>query len=138
VTVSLPADSTMEMGAAGFSRSEVRVYQNTQWDIPVVTVRTRYHYSVDTILVWTHHAFAFIHVSAYCGHHQVHTAFTIILLSVCYTSLHWTLYTHWECVVQVCCLCNAHIWQHKTKGTRQHKVKGGKEYIYTLLGQAVV
>jgi hypothetical protein len=28
-----------------------------------------------------------LHVRAYCGRHQVHRAFTITLLSICYTSL---------------------------------------------------
>jgi hypothetical protein len=37
-----------------------------------------YYYSVNTNLVQTQHAF---HVSACCGHHQVHTAFIITLLS---------------------------------------------------------
>jgi hypothetical protein len=27
--------------------------------------------------------------------------------SICYTSLHWPLFTHWECVIQVYCFCNA-------------------------------
>jgi hypothetical protein len=33
-------------------------------------------------------------VSAYCGHHQVYRAFTIILPSICYTSLHWPVSLH--------------------------------------------
>jgi hypothetical protein len=48
-----------------------------------------------------------VHISKYCGNHQVHSAFTITLPSICYTSLYWPLFTHWECVVQVCCLYNA-------------------------------
>jgi hypothetical protein len=47
-----------------------------------------------------------LHVSDYSGHHQVHIAFQVTLLSICYTSLHWPVFTHWECVVDVCCLCN--------------------------------
>jgi hypothetical protein len=41
-----------------------------------------------------------LHVSAYCGH-LVHRAFTITLISICYTSLHCTVRTFWECVVHV-------------------------------------
>jgi hypothetical protein len=48
-----------------------------------------------------------LHVSACCGHHQVHRAFTIALSSICYTYPHWPVFTHWECVVLVCCLYNA-------------------------------
>jgi hypothetical protein len=49
-----------------------------------------------------------LHVSAYRGRHQVHRTFTTTTLpSVCCTSLHWPVFTHCECVVQVCCLCNA-------------------------------
>jgi hypothetical protein len=29
------------------------------------------------------------------------TAFTITLISICYISLHWPVFTHWECVMQV-------------------------------------
>jgi hypothetical protein len=42
-----------------------------------------------------------LHVSAYCGRHRVYTAVTITLLSICYTSLHWPVFTHWECIIQV-------------------------------------
>jgi hypothetical protein len=46
-----------------------------------------------------------LHVSAYCGH-QGHRAFTITLPSICYTSLYWPVFTYWECVIQVYCLCD--------------------------------
>jgi hypothetical protein len=26
---------------------------------------------------------------------------------MCYISLHWPVFTHWECSIQVCCLHNA-------------------------------
>jgi hypothetical protein len=48
-----------------------------------------------------------LHVSAYCGHHQVNRASTITLLSVCYTFLHWPVFTHWNCTVHERCLRNA-------------------------------
>jgi hypothetical protein len=48
-----------------------------------------------------------LHVSDYCGHHQVHRAYMITLLSICYTSLHLPVFTYWEYTAQVCYLCNA-------------------------------
>jgi hypothetical protein len=44
------------------------------------------------------------HVSAYCGHHQVHRAFTLPFYLLCLPTLA-SVYT-WAFVVQVYCLCN--------------------------------
>jgi hypothetical protein len=47
-----------------------------------------------------------LYVSAFCGHYQVHRAFKIILTYVCCTSLHWSVVTHRDCVVQIHYLCS--------------------------------
>jgi hypothetical protein len=42
-----------------------------------------------------------LHVSVYCGYRQIGRAYTIALLSICHTPLHWPVFIHWQCVVEV-------------------------------------
>jgi hypothetical protein len=42
-----------------------------------------------------------LHVLAYCGQYQVHTALRITLLSSCCTYIHRSVFAHWESVLEV-------------------------------------